>query len=260
MWFAVKHHILFFNVLTLFVLLFNLPILAQNKNITPIEFPEPKFEHITIEDGLPENSVTCILQDHHGYLWFGTQNGLVKYDGYNMTVYQPDPDDSLSISHRQIQTIYEDKSGTLWIGTQRGLNRFDRITESFISFLHNPKDSMKVKSNWFSSICEDKAGNFWVGTPEGLNLFDRQNESFERVYYQDSENSAVLNYKVEAIIEDRLTGKFYVGSGNKILFYDAERKLLTQIYNNIGKENELGVIRSFIWLLMELYGLGIHGD
>jgi len=242
---SLKHYFLHFNVLILIVLFLNLPIPAQNKNAAPTNFPEPKFEHITIEDGLPENSVTCILQDHHGYLWFGTQNGLVKYDGYNMTVYQPDPDDSLSISHRQIQTIYEDKSGTLWIGTQRGLNRFDRITESFISFLHNPKDSMKVKSNWFSSICEDKAGNFWVGTPEGLNLFDRQNESFERVYYQDSENSAVLNYKVGAIIEDRLTGKFYVGSGNKILFYDAERKLLTQIYNNIGKENELGVIRSF---------------
>ncbi len=59
---------------------------------------EIKFEHITIEDGLPENSVFCILQDHLGYLWLGTQKGLVKYDGYNMTVYQPNPDDTLSIN------------------------------------------------------------------------------------------------------------------------------------------------------------------
>ncbi len=147
--FAVKHYILHFNVLTLIVLLLNPLIKAQNKNTTLTKFPEPIFEHITIEDGLPENSVRCILQDHLGYMWFGTQNGLVKYDGYNMTVYQPDPDDSLSISHRQIQTIYEDKSGTLWIGTRYGgLNRFNRATETFTNYLHNPDDSTSINSNF----------------------------------------------------------------------------------------------------------------
>jgi len=162
------------------------------------QFPEPVFEHLTIADGMLENSVRCILQDHLGFLWLGTQQGLVKYDGYNMTVYQPDPDDSLSISHRQIQTIYEDKSGTLWIGTGwsgAGLNKFNRTTETFTRYLHNPDDSTSINSNWVSSICEDKKGNFWVGTNEGLNLFDRQNESFSDIYYQDSVYSpAVYEY------------------------------------------------------------------
>ncbi len=91
---------------------------AQDNTIYSSTFPEPEFEHLTIADGLPENSVSCILQDHLGYMWFGTQNGLVRYDGYSMKIFQPDSNDSLSISERHIQTIYEDKSGTIWIGTQ----------------------------------------------------------------------------------------------------------------------------------------------
>ncbi|RKY93789.1 MAG: histidine kinase, partial [Ignavibacteriae bacterium] len=159
-------HIAIISVL--FLLFLHIPAFPQ--------YDEVKFEHITIENGLPENSVQCMLQDHLGYLWFGTQNGLAKYDGYNMTVYQPNPNDSLSISHQQITVIYEDKTGTLWIGTGRddfgGVNKFDRTTESFTSYLYNPDDPKSINSNFVTSIYEDKAGNFWVGPAEGLNLFD----------------------------------------------------------------------------------------
>ena len=141
-------------------------ILPQSKDkIT--NWPEPVFEHFTIVDGLPENSANCILQDHLGYMWFGTQNGLVKYDGYNMKVYQPDPDDSLSISNRQIFTIYEDQSGTLWIGTEHeGLNSFNRATETFTRYILNPDDS--TRENEIKSICEDSTGKLLVGNGDKL--------------------------------------------------------------------------------------------
>jgi len=211
------------------------------------QFPEPIFEHLTIEDGLPENSVICVLQDHLGYLWLGTQNGLVRYDGYNMTVYQPDPEDSLSISDRTVRTIYEDKSRTLWIGTDDGgLNRFDRTTETFTRFMHNPDDSTSINSNNVESIYEDRAGNFWVGGLEGLNLFDKGAEKFSNIrVLLDDKKITVFNRGVGAILEDRLTGRLYVGSGNKILFYDDERELLTQNDSMPGLENELGIIQSF---------------
>lgn len=196
---AGKFNIIFFYVLVYIHLLFNLPVLAQNRNTTPTNFPEPIFEHFTIADGLPENSVKCILQDHLGYMWFGTQNGLVRYDGYDMNVYQPDPDDSLSISGRAINIIYEDRSGTLWVGTGEaemgGLIKFDRESETFTSYSHNPDDSTSINSNFVNCIYEDNNGNFWVGTREGLNLFDRTGESFERIYYQGSTYSpAVYEY------------------------------------------------------------------
>lgn len=107
-------------------------IFPQTKDKTT-NWPDPVFEHITIADGLPEYSVFPMLQDRFGYMWFGTQNGLVRYDGYDMTIYQADPDDSLSISSGQIRLIYEDKSGTLRIATDGGLNCFDRATETFKS-------------------------------------------------------------------------------------------------------------------------------
>jgi len=94
-------------------------------------------------------------------MWFGTKNGLVRYDGYEMKVYQPDPGDSLSIKGSFIETIYEDRSGTLWIGTrQDGLNRFDRVTETFTRFLVTPNDSTHETAINF--IYEDSSKNLFI--------------------------------------------------------------------------------------------------
>ena len=129
-----------------------------------------KFEHITIEDGLPENSVFAILQDHMGFLWLGTQNGLAKYDGYRMTVYQSDPNDPNSFNVGNISSLCEDAAGDIWIATrQDGLNRFNRLTETLSRIpvaqrvmQYNPEFfemviSLKESGQTVSSIL--KAGN-----------------------------------------------------------------------------------------------------
>ena len=83
------------------------------------EAAQARFEHFTVADGLPENSVRTMLQDRFGFLWFGTQNGLARYDGQAMTVFQPDSDDPYSIGGSSIAAFYEDRAGDLWIGTTR---------------------------------------------------------------------------------------------------------------------------------------------
>ena len=170
-----NYKILFpFCLLPFFFSLFFPDILPQSKEKTT-NWPEPIFEHLTIADGLPENSIRCILQDHLGYLWFGTQNGLVMYDGYSMKVFKPDSKDSLSISHRQIRAIYEDDSGTLWIGTAKGgLNRFDRVAETFTRYKLEPDDSLGANSDYSTDIYGDKTGNLFVGSFNGLYLFDKK--------------------------------------------------------------------------------------
>ena len=177
-------------------------------------------------------------------MWFGTQNGLVKYDGYSMKVYQPDPGDSLSISYFIVRSIYEDKSGTLWIGTgwqeSGGLNKFDRATETFTSYLHNPDDSTSINNNFIRQTYEDKTEKFWVVTREGLSLFDRQNETFRCIPYKDS----VYSITIGALIEDQVTGNLYVGSGNKLLILDKEKKVLIDDYTAELKY-DFGIIRSF---------------
>ncbi len=108
------------------ILLFSLNSNAQNENL--------RFEHIGIEEGLSNESITTIFQDSKGYMWFGTMDGLNKYDGYSFTEYRFDPFDSNSLAQNFIYTNFEDKQGSIWIGTHEGLCRFDRSTEKFIRY------------------------------------------------------------------------------------------------------------------------------
>ena len=91
-----------------------------------------RVERIPLEYGLSHPIVTCIFQDSIGFLWFGTRDGLNRYDGYTFTVYKSDPEDPHSLSNDNVLSMYEARSGILWIGTENGLNRFDRDKEQFI--------------------------------------------------------------------------------------------------------------------------------
>lgn len=174
---------------------------------------EPRFEHITIEDGLPENSGTAIFQDHLGYMWFGTQRGLAKYDGYKMITYINSKTDPGSISGDYVQCIYEDHFNNLWIGTRPikssggGLNLYDRSADTFIRYQHLQNNDKSISSNFIKCIYEDKVGNIWVGTNEGLNLFNREKGIFLRIklpYHTDEIKKSLI---VENIIEDKITSE-----------------------------------------------------
>src|SRR6478609_5969920 len=79
--------------------------------------PQFKFNHIETTEGLSESNVLCIFQDSKGFMWFGTEDGLNKYDGYKITVYKNDPQNKNSLSENQVNDIIEDASGDLWIAT-----------------------------------------------------------------------------------------------------------------------------------------------
>ena len=79
-----------------------------------------RFDHLNIEQGLSQSSIHVIFQDSRGFMWFGTQDGLNRYDGYTFKIYKPDPDAPSSLSDRWITAILEDKEGYLWIGTRQG--------------------------------------------------------------------------------------------------------------------------------------------
>jgi ligand-binding sensor domain-containing protein len=101
-----------------------------------------KFERLGMEQGLSQSTVICILQDHQGFMWFGKQDGLNKYDGYGFTVYKQDIFDSTSLSQDLVCAIHEDHTGTLWIGTGRWLNKFDREKGQFIHYTQTPPNQI----------------------------------------------------------------------------------------------------------------------
>ncbi len=91
------------------------------------------FDHYAVENGMSQSYIICIFQDSEGYMWFGTQNGLNKFDGYSFENYFYDSADSNSVSNSWIFDIAEDRNGILWVATKVGLNRYDKRTDQFSS-------------------------------------------------------------------------------------------------------------------------------
>jgi ligand-binding sensor domain-containing protein len=99
---------------------------AAPAEITPVS---PRFTHLSVDDGLSQSSVMQILQDRKGLLWFGTQEGLNRYDGYRFTVHRAREQDGFLRDH-DITAMIEDGDGDLWVGTSRGLYRYDLDTDA----------------------------------------------------------------------------------------------------------------------------------
>lgn len=135
------------------------------------------FRYIDNTQGLSQNSVNCIWQDQHGYMWFGTNAGLNRFDGYEFKVFESRMGDSTSISNNVITCMLEDATGNLWVGTEIGLNYFDRKTETFkrygYSFSHG-----EFTHDYIRSLAIDHTGVLWVGTGKGLMYFDAREGVF----------------------------------------------------------------------------------
>jgi ligand-binding sensor domain-containing protein/signal transduction histidine kinase len=177
------------------------------------------FEDITTKDGLSHNFIWAIEQDHYGYMWFGTANGLNKYDGINFDIYKYDSSVDKTISSSDIRCIYETSGGQLWIGTQNGLNLFNRETETFTSYLNNPDDPLSISNSCIAIIYEDSAHNLWIGTNYGLNLFNCENGTFSSyLNNQDNPDSISGNF-ITAIYEDS-AHHLWVGTSKGLNLFD----------------------------------------
>ena len=116
-----------------------------------------KFDHLTVKDGLSHPVVRCILQDQRGFLWFATDNGLDRYDGYGIKVF-PEKEDTTLLS-ASIRCILESSDGNIWIGSRKGLHVFDPVTNGFERLAHVSKGK---SSNDVFSLLEGKNGLLWV--------------------------------------------------------------------------------------------------
>jgi ligand-binding sensor domain-containing protein/signal transduction histidine kinase len=171
-----------------------------------------KFERISVEHGLSQSSISSILQDSKGFLWFGTEDGLNKFDGYEFTVFRHDPDDLSSLSDNSVLSIYEDVDGVLWVGTYgRGLNRFDRNQENFIRYQHNPSDPKSLVNNSVSAIANDSQGTLWVGTWDGLDRYDFETDQFIHYLHDPDDPGSLSNNLVMDIMLDH-DGNLWIGT------------------------------------------------
>ena len=156
------------------------------------------FKQLTVNDGLSQSTVFATIQDSRGYMWFGTINGLNRYDGYEFEIFRNKPGDSSSISSDNIRSLLVTKDGTLWIGTDNGnINRYNRKTNSFTAF---PVRQTENQSNVVGTLIEHSSGSIWAGTNYGLFSFDPlTNQLVEHVYTDLNDENAL---QVNTLLED----------------------------------------------------------
>jgi PAS domain S-box-containing protein len=173
----------------------SLTAICQKQNI--------RFDHIGTDQGLSQSNVICILQDSRGFMWFGTRDGLNKYDGYKFTVYKNDKHDPHSLGNNFIKALVETKNGDIWIATLGGgISRFKRERNQFTNFNHDPKNDYSISNDFTTSIMEDSRGNLWIGTEDGLNMYDRTKNRFTRYTNNKNDTNSLSDRYVRSIFED----------------------------------------------------------
>jgi ligand-binding sensor domain-containing protein len=184
-------------------------------SVTGEPSPPIRFSHLSIGQGLSQVSVTCILQDRRGFMWFGTWDGLNRFDGYTFTVYRHESQRPESLSGSQIQSLCEDSQGRLWIGTNNGLNRFDWNTGTFIRYRVDADRPPDRGPESVPALHVDRAGRLWAATNRGLFRYRPEREDFVRHEVPGGGFSVGQAGGIGSIYEDR-TGQLWfslAGSG-----------------------------------------------
>ncbi|MDM8551556.1 two-component regulator propeller domain-containing protein [Desulfobacterales bacterium HSG2] len=207
---------------------------ARAGDAPPTRAGQPlKFRHLTTENGLSNDNVWGIAQDSHGFMWFGTFDGLNRYDGSTVKVFRHDPDDPRSLSDNTIRGMCVDHTGTLWVGTWgKGLNQFDRKREQFVRYRHDPDDPRSLSSDAVRTIYEDRSGTLWIGTAGGLSrLALSEVEGFTCYRHDPSDPHSLGHDGVFSICEDRF-GVLWIGTDGGLSRFDPETEQFVHYRHN----------------------------
>lgn len=184
-----------------------------------------EFSHLTINDGLSQNAVHSIAQDKKGFMWFGTKDGLNRYDGQSFKVFRHNPDDSTTISDNNILALHLDRRGWLWAGTQQGgLNYYKPEKNTFSKLDHLSVDSGQIIRDQIYVVKEDQQGNIWVGTRmNGLFLIKRNSEtgtpeSVTNFRHQKGKPGSLFDNQIFDILIDE-EGDVWIGTDRAVSRY-----------------------------------------
>ena len=208
---------------------------AQKNNIKSEPFL--KLKSLNVENGLSQNSINTLLEDKDGFLWIGTDDGLNRYDGQNITIYKYIRSDKTTIPDNQINELYQDSKGRIWVGTLTGLALYDNNTNQFTSFRKDKitKDSINsLINNEVKAIVEDKNGFLWIGTGNGLSRLDTKTNSFTNYVASQSDSAILISNTINALTIDK-ENNLWIGTTKGINKWKIEKKH-KQIYGYL-KDN-----------------------
>jgi signal transduction histidine kinase/ligand-binding sensor domain-containing protein len=185
-----------------------------------------RFKRITINEGLSLSSVYCIYQDSKGFMWFGTEDGLNKYDGQSITVYGATTDQHYILANKWIEEIYEDKTGMIWLGSRGGLTKYNPRKGVFTTLHYNPESPSTLSNDTVTAIATDLQNEVWVGTFQGLNRVDRITNEVERIIPKEKGLEG-LTSRITGFLQDD-AGTFWIASYRGLYSYDTKSGLFFQ--------------------------------
>jgi serine phosphatase RsbU (regulator of sigma subunit)/ligand-binding sensor domain-containing protein len=213
---------------------------------------DPVFSHLTVKEGLSQGSVNCILQDSKGFMWFGTQDGLNRFDGYEFRVFRHDPADSTTIGDNFIRSITEDSSGTLWIrtlGKPGTIDRFDRLTETFRAY---NLDIVKLKGARTKSVkaeYDDPSGIQWRGSlGGGVTRFDPTTGVKVSYKHDPADPKSLIDNRIYCIYGAR-TGTVWFGTLGGLERFDPRSGGFVHYMHNDADPRS--VSDNWVWPIME---------
>ncbi len=237
-----KHKFRYFFKIS-FLLISLIFFLLSNFTLIRAQSNDLIFEQIFLEQGLSQSIVKCILQDREGFMYFGTEDGLNRYDGYTFTVMRNKPEDTNSLSYNDINTLCLDKEGNIWIGTfNSGLNKYNPYTKKITRFTHDNKNLNSISHNNITAICVDSAGIIWVGTDNGLNKLTLKDPSkgeylIERILHQSNIQNSLSNNSIYSLHLDRYSN-LWIGTRNGLNFISKNQLHSKQIKFKCYKSND----------------------
>ncbi len=199
-------------------------LVAQPSSIT--------FDRISVEQGLPSPYVTTIYQDSRGFIWFGTDAGLCRYDGLEVKIFKNSPADTASLAGNGIWSLCQDGKDVLWVGTyDGGLNRLDLRTEQIKRFNSHPSAPEIIRSFPIKALMVDQRGMLWIGTfGGGIAIYDPAQDSFSMMTHEPSNSNSLADNVVFSIIEDK-SGTIWIGTSNGLSRFNPQGSRFTNYRN-----------------------------
>lgn len=193
------------------------------------------FNILSTTDGFPTNEIQKVYQDREGFMWFATRNGLCKYDGYQITVYNSNQLKSPVLTSNNINCLADDDLGNLWIGAYSGMNRFDKRSGTF-----EPVEIRNATNKVVSCILVTKNNEVWIGLDDGLFRYDSRENTFTHHSLQRMGDTAITA-SVKSIIED-ISGEIWIGTWNSGLYRYSPSKNIFYVYPQLNSRNSAHVI------------------
>lgn len=202
-----------------------------------------EFKHIKSIDGLSHDTVYCITQDKDGFVWFGTEDGLNKFDGSKIKAYQKELDNNNSLENTNCSALFVDSSNMIWIASWGGgVEVLNPRNDKIISYVNDPSNPNSISDNNIQSIFEDSKGTLWFGTyTKGLNKFDRKTGEFKSYLYDKNNNDSLSSNRVWSINEN-LDGSLLIATDKGLDKFDPKTEKFTHFNNEIKNR-----VRTIYW-------------